>query len=147
QELTRFHFLRQQKRKTDDSTPFFSCADFVAPRSAGVVDYMGAFAVTAGHGVEEYARHFEAKHDDYSAIMAKAIGDRLAEAFAEYLHLEVRKVWGFGQGENLSVEELIEEKYRGIRPAAGYPATPDHTEKRILFDLLQAESNTGIRLT
>lgn len=147
QERARFHFLRQQKRKTDDNTPYFSCADFVAPRTAGVVDYMGAFAVTAGHGVEEYARHFEARHDDYSAIMAKAIGDRLAEAFAEYLHLEVRKAWGFGRDEQLTVADLIEEKYRGIRPAAGYPATPDHTEKRILFNLLDAEATTGIRLT
>jgi 5-methyltetrahydrofolate--homocysteine methyltransferase len=108
---------------------------------------VGAFAVTAGHGCEDLVRRFEAEHDDYSAIMTRALADRLAEAFAERLHQFARCDWGYGGGEQLTNEELIAEKYRGIRPAPGYPACPDHTEKRALFQLLGAERRTGIRLT
>jgi 5-methyltetrahydrofolate--homocysteine methyltransferase len=144
--LAVFHMLRQQMDKP--SGQFNHClADFIAPKSSGRGDYLGAFAVTAGHGVDELARQFEADHDDYNAIMTKALADRLAEAFAEYLHERARREWGFGVEEKLSKEDLIRESYRGIRPAAGYPSCPDHTEKRTLFDLLQAEKATGIRLT
>ena len=103
--------------------------------------------MTAGIGVEELCRRFDRDHDDYNSIMAKALADRLAEAFAEYLHKQAREAWGYGKGEQLSAEDLIRERYRGIRPAPGYPACPDHTEKRLLFDLLQVEDNTGITLT
>jgi 5-methyltetrahydrofolate--homocysteine methyltransferase len=146
QELTRFHFLRQQWERQGQSE-FYSLADFVAPADSGRRDYLGAFAVTAGIGCDELAKRFDADHDDYNSIMTKALADRLAEAFAEYLHKQVRNQWGFGGEETLSNDELIAEKYRGIRPAAGYPACPDHTEKRILFDLLDAEKVTGISLT
>lgn len=146
--VARFHFLRQQKEKLEnEGRNYLACSDFVAPRESGRIDYMGAFAVTSGAEVDELARHYEEKHDDYTAILIKAIGDRLAEAFAEYLHKEIRCQWGYGLEEALSNEDLIAEKYRGIRPAAGYPATPDHTEKRIIFDLLEAEQRTGITLT
>jgi 5-methyltetrahydrofolate--homocysteine methyltransferase len=144
--LAVFHMLRQQMDKP--SGQFNHClADFIAPKASGRVDYLGGFAVTAGHGADELARQFEADHDDYNAIMTKALADRLAEAFAEYLHERARREWGFGVEEKLSKEDLIRESYRGIRPAAGYPACPDHTEKRTLFGLLQAEKATGIRLT
>jgi 5-methyltetrahydrofolate--homocysteine methyltransferase len=148
-----FHFLRQQMDKGDGS-PNWCLADFIAPkpatagiRSSAPADYLGAFAVTAGHGLQELVADFKAKHDDYNAIMAEALADRLAEAFAEYLHKRVRDEWGFGRAESLSSDDLIAEKYRGIRPAAGYPACPDHTEKAILWDLLDAEQHTGIKLT
>jgi 5-methyltetrahydrofolate--homocysteine methyltransferase len=145
-ELARLHTLRQQwQRKGQEA--FFALADFIAPRESGRRDYLGAFAVTAGHGSEDLVRRFEADHDDYSAIMARALADRLAEAFAERLHQIARHDWGYGLREQLTTDELIEEKYRGIRPAPGYPACPGHTEKRILFDLLGAERSTGIRLT
>ncbi len=145
-ELARFHMLRQQwQRKGQEH--FLSLADFIAPREAGCADYLGAFAVTAGIGSAELARHFEASHDDYNAIMVKALADRLAEALAERLHQLARIDWGYGRDERLSSEDLIDEKYRGIRPAPGYPACPDHTEKRTLFTLLEAEKHTGIRLT
>jgi 5-methyltetrahydrofolate--homocysteine methyltransferase len=114
---------------------------------AGREDFLGAFAVTAGLGCDDLARRFDADHDDYNSILAKALADRLAEAFAEYLHAQARRDWGFGAGEQLSKEDLIEEKYRGIRPAPGYPAQPDHTEKRTLFELLDATAHTGITLT
>ncbi len=144
--LTRFHCLRQQwERKGQKS--FYSLADFIAPVDSGRADFLGGFAVTTGHGAEELAQHYEADHDDYNAIMVKALADRLAEAFAECLHHTARRQWKYGLSETLSQEELIEEKYRGIRPAAGYPACPDHTEKRTLFELLDAEGNTGISLT
>jgi 5-methyltetrahydrofolate--homocysteine methyltransferase len=148
---TTFHFLRQQIEK-GDGTPNYCLADFVAPKSAianGQLpqDYIGAFAVTSGHGLKEIVEGFKAKHDDYNAIMAEAIADRLAEAFAEYLHKRVRDEWGFGHAEKLTTDDLIQEKYRGIRPAAGYPACPDHTEKAILWDLLDAEQHAGIKLT
>ena len=146
--LTRFHFLRQQKEKLkNEGVDYLSCSDFIAPFNSGRIDYMGAFAVTSGQEIDELAREYEDQHDDYTAILIKAIGDRLAEAFAEWMHREARIQWGFGSDENLSNMDLIAEKYRGIRPAAGYPATPDHTEKRILFNLLEAEKNTGITLT
>jgi 5-methyltetrahydrofolate--homocysteine methyltransferase len=141
---TTFHFLRQQIAK-DDGTPNWCLADFVAPQ--GAPDYLGAFAVTSGHGLQEIIQKFKADHDDYNAIMAEALADRLAEAFAEWLHRRVRREWGYGRNENLSPADLIEEKYRGIRPAAGYPACPDHTEKRILWQLLDVEKSAGIKLT
>ncbi|MCC7084445.1 MAG: methionine synthase [Pirellulales bacterium] len=146
QELTRFHFLRQQWERQGQST-FYSLADFVAPFDSGRRDYLGAFAITAGIGCEELAKQYDAHHDDYNSIMAKSLADRLAEAFAEYLHKQVRSEWGFGSDERLSHDDLIAEKYRGIRPASGYPACPDHTEKRILFDLLNAETVAGVTLT
>jgi 5-methyltetrahydrofolate--homocysteine methyltransferase len=139
-----FHQLRQQMQKP--AGQFNHClADYVAPK--GSDDYLGAFAVTAGHHADEVARQFEDDHDDYNAIMTKALADRLAEAFAEYLHERVRREWSYGQKEKLTKEDLIQEKYRGIRPAAGYPACPDHTEKATLFELLQAEKIAGIQLT
>jgi len=144
---TTFHFLRQQIEK-GDGTSNWCLADFVAPKSATpAADHLGAFAVTAGIGLKEIVADFKARHDDYNAIMAEAIADRLAEAFAEYLHKRVRDEWGFGRTENLNNDDLIDEKYRGIRPAAGYPACPDHTEKAMLWDLLDAEQHTGIKLT
>jgi 5-methyltetrahydrofolate--homocysteine methyltransferase len=142
----RLHALRQQTARTDGQ-PNRCLADFVAPVAIGKKDYVGAFAVTAGHGVEEWAGELEKKHDDYQAILLKALADRCAEAFAEKMHEMARQAWGFGKGEGLSKEDLIDERYRGIRPAAGYPACPDHTEKRGLLALLDAEKNTGIRLT
>ncbi|HMI89483.1 MAG TPA: methionine synthase [Polyangiaceae bacterium] len=141
----RFPMLRQQQIKTDDN-PYLSLADFVAPAGSGVGDYIGAFAVTAGLGADALAKAYEKQLDDYSAIMVKALADRLAEAFAELLHQRARRDWGYGKAEELSNEDLISEKYRGIRPAFGYPANPDHTEKRTLFDLLDAEK-VGITLT
>jgi 5-methyltetrahydrofolate--homocysteine methyltransferase len=146
QELGRVHTLRQQwERKGQDV--FHALADFIAPRSSGRADYLGAFACTAGHGCDELCRRYDREHDDYSSIMAKAIADRLAEAFAEWLHAKARREWGFGRQENLTTDELIAEQYRGIRPAPGYPACPDHTEKRSLFTLLDAEEAAGMTLT
>jgi 5-methyltetrahydrofolate--homocysteine methyltransferase len=144
--LTTFHTLRQQIEKRAGQANQ-ALADFIAPRESDRVDFLGAFAVTAGIGIEALCARFERDHDDYNSIMAKALADRLAEAFAEWLHKQAREDWGYGAGENLSNEDLIKERYRGIRPAPGYPACPDHTEKRLLFDLLQAEKNTGITLT
>ncbi len=145
QRLNAFHFLRQQVGR--DSKPCRSLADFVAPKESGLPDHLGAFAVTTGHGLKELCDGFRAKHDDYSAIMAEALADRLAEAFAECLHLRVRIEWGYGADEGLSNDDLIQEKYRGIRPAAGYPACPDHTEKGPLWSLLNVEANTGMKIT
>ena len=146
EERTRFHMLRQQWER-EGQTCFRSLADYIASRSTNVADYIGLFAVTTGFGTEELAKHFETQHDDYNAIMTKALADRLAEAFAEALHERARRDWGYGKGEHLSKEDLIEEKYRGIRPAPGYPACPDHTEKATLWKLLGVEEATGIRLT
>ncbi len=144
--VTRFHQLRQQMEKPADQ--FNHClADYLAPRDSGRLDYCGGFAVTAGHGVEEFAAEFRAKHDDYNAIMAQALGDRLAEALAELMHKQARDFCGYGKNENLPMADLIREKYRGVRPAPGYPACPDHTEKPILFKLLGVEAATGITLT
>ncbi|HEY5769692.1 MAG TPA: methionine synthase, partial [Terrimicrobium sp.] len=144
--LALFHGLRQQMKKPSGQ-PNFSLADFVAPRECGRIDHVGAFAVTAGDEVSEVAADFERRHDDYLSIMTKALGDRFAEAFAECLHRKAREIWGFGTTENLSKEDLIREKYRGIRPAPGYPAQPDHTEKQTIWQLLDVERRTGIRLT
>jgi len=141
-----FHFLRQQLEKPTDQ--FNHClADFIAPKDSGRIDYLGGFAVTAGHGVEEFAAEFRAKTDDFNAIMAQALGDRLAEALAELMHKKAREFSGYGRTENLEMKDIIREKYRGIRPAPGYPACPDHTEKPPLFDLLNAEAVIGIKLT
>ena len=144
--LTTFHQLRQQLEKPADQ--FNHClADYIAPKDSGRIDYLGGFAITTGHGVEAFAAEFRAQQDDYSAIMAQALGDRLAEALAELMHKRAREASGFGRTENLTHDELIREKYRGVRPAPGYPACPDHTEKPILFDLLNATAATGITLT
>jgi len=142
----RVHGLRQQMARSDGE-PNRCLSDFVAPVSSGKKDYLGAFAVTAGHGVEDWAKELERGNDDYQAIMLKALADRCAEAFAEKMHEIARQAWGFGKKEGLSKEDLIDEKYRGIRPAAGYPACPDHTEKRGLMALLNAEESVGIHLT
>ncbi|HHG83743.1 MAG TPA: methionine synthase, partial [Bacteroidetes bacterium] len=146
EELATFHCLRQQHKKGAGAFNQ-SLADFIAPAQAGV-DYIGTFALTTGIGLDALVAEFEADHDDYNSIMAKALADRLAEAFAEYLHHKVRtEIWGYALDEKLENDQLIREKYRGIRPAPGYPACPDHTEKGILFDLLEATSRTGITLT
>ena len=146
QRVTTIHTLRQQSEKPQGQ-PNLALADYVAPHNSGRADHIGAFAVTAGIGLDELCRRFDKDHDDYNSIMAKALADRLAEAFAEFLHKRVRDEWGYGKQETLSADELIREKYRGIRPAPGYPACPDHTEKRLLFDLLQVEQNAAITLT
>jgi len=146
QVLTTFHFLRQQMDK-GRGEPNYCLADFIAPKTGMLHDHLGAFAVTAGFGTEDLCKKFERDHDDYNSIMTKALADRLAEAFAEYLHKRAREEWGFGKTENLSSEDLIHEKYRGIRPAAGYPASPDHTEKLTLWQLLDVEKTAGIQLT
>jgi 5-methyltetrahydrofolate--homocysteine methyltransferase len=138
--------LRQQQAK-DKSEPNRSLSDFVAPRETGLGDHIGGFAVTSGFGLKELVESYRGALDDYNAIMAEALADRLAEAFAECLHKRVREEWGYGKNEGLSHAELIQEKYRGIRPAAGYPACPDHTEKGTLWKLLDAEQNAGIVLT
>jgi len=137
--------LRQQEQMAD-GVPHLSLADFVAPIDSGSSDYLGAFAITAGLGADALARSFEQQHDDYHAIMVKALADRFAEACAEWLHARARRDWGYGATEELSQADLQAERYRGIRPAFGYPACPDHSEKRRLFDLLQAE-RIGIALT
>ncbi len=150
--LARFHFLRQQMVKPADQHNH-CLADYIAPRShtapdgKPLSDFLGAFAVSAGFGTEDLCKQFEQDHDDYNSIMTKALADRLAEAFAEFMHKRAREAWGYGQTENLLTEDLIRERYQGIRPAAGYPACPDHTEKRLLWQLLGAEENTGIKLT
>ncbi len=144
--LDRFHFLRQQANR-EGSEPCRSLGDFIAPKETGLPDHIGAFAVTSGIGLKDLCDRFRASNDDYNAIMAEAIADRLAEAFAECLHKRVRDEWGYGCAEGLSNADLIEEKYRGIRPAAGYPACPDHTEKGILWRLLDVQANTGMLIT
>jgi 5-methyltetrahydrofolate--homocysteine methyltransferase len=146
-QLATLHFLRQQNKKAKD-LPNFCLSDFVAPQSSGKEDYIGMFAVTTGIGLEKLVEEAKANQDDYSEIMAKALADRLAEAFAELLHAKVRKeYWGYAANENLTAEEMIKETYQGIRPAPGYPACPDHTEKRTIFELLEAEKEVGITLT
>jgi 5-methyltetrahydrofolate--homocysteine methyltransferase len=145
-ELLRLHALRQQGAR-GDGEPFLSLADFIAPRESGVADYLGAFAVTAGHGVDALVARLQAEHDDYRAIMVKALADRLAEALAEMLHERARRDCGFGEREQLTKEDLLRERYQGIRPAAGYPACPDHTEKSLLWQLLLVEERIGLRLT
>jgi 5-methyltetrahydrofolate--homocysteine methyltransferase len=142
----RVHFLRQQANR-EGSEPCRSLADFIAPRETGLADTVGAFAVSTGFRLKEVVERFRADNDDYNAIMAEALADRLAEAFAECLHQRVRREWGYGCAERFTPEDLIHEKYRGIRPAPGYPACPDHTEKGTLWRLLDVEANTGIRIT
>ncbi|WP_047488688.1 methionine synthase [Terriglobus sp. TAA 43] len=144
--LTRFHFLRQQAHR-EGTEPCRSLVDFIAPKETGLPDHIGAFAVTSGIGMKELVMKFREEHDDYSAIMAEAIADRLAEAFAEALHKQVRDEWGYGRCERLSAEDMIREKYRGIRPAPGYPACPDHTEKGTIWEMLNVQENTGIEIT
>jgi 5-methyltetrahydrofolate--homocysteine methyltransferase len=150
--LARLYFLRQQAHRDDNSDPCRSLADFIAPANSSAAekplhDHVGAFAVTSGIGLRELCDSFRAQHDDYNAIMAEALADRLAEAFAECLHKQVRCEWGYGCHENLSHEDLVREKYRGIRPAPGYPACPDHTEKGTIWRLLEVEKNIGMQLT
>jgi len=144
--IERFHFLRQQANR-EGGEPCRSLADFIAPKETGLRDSIGAFAVTSGIGLKELCDRFRAQNDDYNAIMAEALADRLAEAFAECLHKRVRDQWGYGCEENLSTTDLIQEKYRGIRPAAGYPACPDHTEKGAVWRLLDVQANTGMLIT
>jgi len=143
----RFLTLRQQSQKTKGA-PNIALADFIAPKELGIQDYVGAFCVTTGFGVDEKAAEFEKHHDDYNSILIKALGDRLAEAFAEYLHRKIRKeIWGYAYDEQLNNDDLIKEKYKGIRPAPGYPACPDHLEKKTIWTLLDVEANTGVKLT
>lgn len=145
--LKTFHFLRQQNQKSA-GIPNNCLADYIAPKETGIADYMGAFAVTTGKGIEKLVKQFEDDHDDYNSILIKAVADRFAEAFAEYMHQYVRKeLWGYAADETLDNEALIREKYQGIRPAPGYPACPDHTEKGLLWDLMDIENQTGIQLT
>jgi 5-methyltetrahydrofolate--homocysteine methyltransferase len=144
--MATFYTLRQQMQKPEGESEY-ALADFIAPKETGRADYLGAFSITAGIGAAEISARFEKQHDDYNSIMAKALADRLAEAGAEWLHKEMRNAWGFGQNENLSVPDLLREHYRGIRPAPGYPASPDHTEKTTLFALLDAKCATSIELT
>jgi 5-methyltetrahydrofolate--homocysteine methyltransferase len=141
------HHLRQQRKKAPGQANY-SLADFVAPKQSGKEDYIGAFAVTTGIGIESHIKRFDENHDDYSAIMLKALADRLAEALTELMHAKIRKeFWAYVQEESFDNKALIDEKYQGIRPAPGYPACPEHTEKRLLWDLLKVEENTGIKLT
>jgi 5-methyltetrahydrofolate--homocysteine methyltransferase len=147
EELTVLHHLRQQAEKPPGQ-PNYCLSDFVAPTGSGVRDYIGGFAVTTGHGIERHLDAFAQDHDDYRSILLKALADRLAEAFAELMHARVRKTfWAYAPNEDFSNNQLIAEEYRGIRPAPGYPACPDHTEKATLFELLEVEANTGINLT
>ncbi len=145
--IAKFLTLRQQSKKTKGA-PNIALADFIAPKASGKQDYIGFFCVATGFGVDEKAKVFEAEHDDYNSIMVKALADRLAEAFAEYLHEKIRKeIWGYAKNETLSNDALIKEEYKGIRPAPGYPACPDHLEKRTIWQLLNVEQNTGVKLT
>jgi 5-methyltetrahydrofolate--homocysteine methyltransferase len=147
EKLQSFLTLRQQLEKRE-GLPNFALADFIAPKDSGIQDYMGCFCVSTGFGVQDLAKQFEANHDDYNSIMIKALADRLAEAFAEYLHKEIRtKDWGYARDENLTNEDLIKENYKGVRPAPGYPACPDHLEKRTIWKLLKVKENIGVELT
>ena len=147
QEFSRLHFLRQQIAKATGQE-YYCLADYIAPKESGLADYIGMFAVTAGIGIESLVKKYESEHDDYNSILVKAVADRLAEGFAEVMHEEVRKThWGYASEENCTIAQLIDEAYTGIRPAPGYPACPDHTEKERIFNILQAEKNAGIHLT
>jgi len=146
--IGKFFGLRQQSEKDDSNASYYALGDFIASASSGIKDYVGAFAVTAGIGLDKLVAKFEKDNDDYNAIMSKALADRLAEAFAEALHEDVRKEhWGYAHDENLTTQELIRIKYQGIRPAPGYPMQPDHTEKITIWNLLNAKENTSIELT
>ena len=148
QTLASLHHIRQQIQKPGASEELKSLADFIAPKETDITDYIGAFAVTTGIGADQLAKQYEDAHDDYNAIMVKALADRLAEAFAEHLHQRVRKeYWGYAADESIDNEALIKEHYRGIRPAPGYPACPDHSEKQTLFALLDVENTIGLELT
>ncbi len=143
----KLHHLRQQMPRKDQR-PNYCLSDFIAPKSSQCSDYIGAFAVTTGLGIEKHLQRFEQDHDDYNAILLKSLADRLAEALAERLHETIRqKYWGYAKTENLSNQQLIKEKYQGIRPAPGYPACPDHTEKQTLWELLKPDENIGLKLT
>ena len=145
--LTTFHFIRQQNKKVN-GLPNLCLADFIAPKDSNVKDYIGGFALTTGLGIEKWIKEFNDKKDDYNCVMIKALADRLAEAFAEKMHEITRKeLWGYAKDETFDNDDLIKEKYQGIRPAPGYPACPDHTEKKTLFDLLQVGKNASIELT
>jgi 5-methyltetrahydrofolate--homocysteine methyltransferase len=145
--LATLSFLRNQQEK-QPGIPNLCLSDFIAPQNENFTDYLGSFVVTAGHGAAQLVKKFESDNDDYSAIMVKVLADRLAEAFAEYLHEKVRReLWGYDASEKLTVNQLLEEAYQGIRPAPGYPACPEHSEKRMLFELLEAEKHTGVNLT
>lgn len=147
EEQTRLHFLRQQRKKAD-GLPYYCLSDYIVPADEEQTDYMGMFAVTAGLGIESHIKNFESQHDDYNAILLKSLADRLAEAAAEYLHYKIRtEYWAYAPEESLDYERLIGEKYRGIRPAPGYPACPDHTQKDTIWTLLDVEAKTGIQLT
>jgi 5-methyltetrahydrofolate--homocysteine methyltransferase len=146
-ELLRFSFLRQQQDKKDDSLPYRCLADYVAPKSSNIMDTLGAFVVSAGEEIERIAADYIKQNDDYSGIIVKALGDRLAEAAAEYMHKKVRGEWGYHLKEYLSYDEILKEEYQGIRPAPGYPACPDHTEKAKIWNLLDVEENLGVSLT
>jgi len=147
QKLKTFHFLRNQEEKKA-GYPNLCLSDFIAPKSSGLTDYLGFFAVTTGHNIEKQLKVFEADHDDYNAIMLKVLADRLAEAFAEKLHADVRKkIWAYAPDEAIEMKEILREKYRGIRPAPGYPACPEHSEKETIFELLRVNEKTGISLT
>ena len=142
-----FRTLRQQLKK-HAGKPNFALSDYIAPKESGIKDYMGCFCVSTGFGTQELAAEFEKNHDDYNSIMIKALADRFAEAFAEYLHKKIRKEdWGYASEENLTNEELIKENYKGIRPAPGYPACPDHLEKLTIWDILKVEERIGVKLT
>ena len=143
--LDTFHFLRRQQSLPNK--PHFCLSDFIAPRECQKLDYLGAFAVCAGQGVEKLAKEFEDQNDDYSSIMVKALGDRFAEAMAELTHKKVREWWSYGMNENLDNQALIREEYQGIRPASGYPSQPDHTEKDTIWELLNVEKRIGLELT
>ena len=146
-QIATFEFLRNQQKKNDD-IPNLCLADFIAPTSAGIKDFLGCFVVTAGIGLDPIVQQFELENDDYNAIMAKVLADRLAEAFAEFLHYKVRKeYWGYSPDEPFEIFQILGEEYQGIRPAPGYPACPEHSEKQIIFDLLDAEKFTGVSLT
>jgi len=145
--ITKLYTIRQQNKKSENSKNL-ALADFIAPKDSGKNDFIGMFAVTSGIGIEKIIEKYQADHDEYNIIMVKALADRLAEAFAELLHKKVRtELWGYAKDENITTEEMIKEKYIGIRPAPGYPAQPDHTEKLTIFDILDVENNIGISLT
>ena len=146
--LASFHHLRQQVEISSNNAKYLSLADYIAPKTSGLTDYIGTFAVTTGIGTDEWVKKYEAEDDDYNAIMIKVLADRLAEAFTELMHKKVRKeIWAYAPDENLELDDLLKSRFQGIRPAFGYPACPDHSEKEVLFKLLGAEEKLGLKLT